>query len=68
MEADLFEISAPEIGKVVSGRKTQNICSETKIVRKQLGCEKKNATVEPDSFLEKVDKKFVGLAKTFLKI
>ena len=40
----------------------------TKIVRKQLGCEKKNATVEPDSFLEKVDRKFVGLAKTFLKI
>ena len=33
-----------------------------------VGMRKKNASVEPDSFLEKVDRKFVGLAKTFLKI
>ena len=35
--ADLFEITAPEIGKIVDGRKTQNICKDvgTKTVRKQ---------------------------------
>ena len=72
--ADLFEIAAPEIGEVVSGRKKLKTFAKdvgTKTVRKQLGGGKKNLNVEqlePDLFLEKVDRKTVALAKTFLTI
>ena len=44
IEADLFEIAAPEIGEVVSGRKklkTFAVDLGTKTVRKQLGGGKK---------------------------
>ena len=72
--ADLFEIAAPEIGEVVSGRKKLKTFAKdvgTKTVRKQLGGGKKKLSVEqlePDPFLEKVDRKTVALAKTFLTI
>ena len=72
--ADLFEIAAPEIGEVVSGRKKLKTFAKdvgTKTVRKQLGGGKKNLSVkqlEPDPFLEKADRKTVALAKTFLTI
>ena len=72
--ADLFEIAAPEIGEVVSGRKKLKTFAKdvgTKTVRKQLGGGKRNLSVEqlePDTFLEKVDRKTVALAKLFLTI
>ena len=44
--ADLFEIAAPEIGEVVTGRKKFKTFAKdvgTKTVRKQLGCGKKKS-------------------------
>ena len=44
--ADLFEITPPEIGEVVSGRKKLKTCAKdvgTKTVRKQLGGGKKKS-------------------------
>ena len=68
--ADLFEIAAPEIGEVISGRKKLKTFAKDvgrKTVRKQLGIEKRNPSVElEEPFLEKVDRKSVALAKTFL--
>ena len=57
----MFEIGAPEVGEVVSGRKklkpfTKNV--ETKTVPKQLGVREKNLCVELVelySFFEKVN-------------
>ena len=73
--ADVFEIAASEIGKVVSGRKKLKSVAEdvgTETVRKQFGEGKRKLPsvelVEPDPFLEKVDRKTVALAKTFLTI
>ena len=68
--ADLFEISAPEIGEVVSGRKKLKTFAKgvgTKTVRKQLGGGKKNPSVEQEEpFPKTVVQKSVALAKTFL--
>ena len=72
--ADLFEIAAPEIGEVVSGRKNSKHLQKM-WEQKQFGnnweVEKRNLSVkqlEPDPFLEKADRKTVALAKTFLII
>ena len=72
--ADLFEIAAPEIGEVFSGRKNSKHLQKM-WEQKQFGnnweVEKRNLSVEllePDPFLEKVDRKTVALAKTFLTI
>ena len=67
--ADLFEIAAPEIGEVVSGRKKLKTFAKdgTKTVRKQLGVEKRNPSVEQEvPFPKRVVQKSVALAKTFL--
>ena len=49
--ADLFEISAPEIGEVFSGRKNSKPLQKLlkqKTNRKQLGMEKRNPSVEKE--------------------
>ena len=67
----MFKIAAPEIGQVVSGLKKLKTFAKdvgTKTFRKQLGGGKRNTSVElvePDPFLETVDRKSVALAKTF---
>ena len=70
--ADLFEIAAPEIGEVVSGRKKLKTF-EKMLEQKQFGNnweeEKGNLSeklVEPGLFLGKEGRKTVALAKTFL--
>ena len=68
--ADLFEIAAAEIGVVVSARKKLKTIAKvlgTKMVRKQLGGEKRNLTVDfvKKKILEKLDRKTVALAKIF---
>ena len=72
--ADLFEIAAPEIGEVVSGRKKLKTF-EKDVGTKEFGnnweVEKRNLSVkqlESDPFLKKADRKTVALAKTFLTI
>ena len=74
IRADLFEIAAPEIGEVVSGRKNSKHLQKMR-EQKQFGnnweVEKKNLSVEllePVPFLEKLERKTVALAKTFLTI
>ena len=70
----MFEIAAPEIGEVASGRKKLKTFAkyvETKTVWKPLGYGKRNSSVrlvEPDPFLEKVDRKTVARTKKFLTI
>ena len=71
---NLFEVAAPEIGEVVSGRKkTQNICKTRKQIKLfvnnwEVKKRKPNVElVEPDPFLEKVSRKPLALAKKFLK-
>ena len=67
--ADLFEIAAPEIGEVVKKLKTFAKNVGTKQFGNNWEVEKRNLSVEqlePDPFLEKVDRKTVALAKTFL--
>ena len=69
--ADLFENAAPENGEVVSGRKKLKTFAKVvgaKTVQKQLGVGKRNTSVElvePDPFLEKVDRKIVPLERHF---
>ena len=72
--ADLYEIAAPETGEVVSRRKNSKHLQKM-WEQKQFGnnwdVEKRNLSVEqiePDPFLEKVYRKTVALAKTFLTI
>ena len=68
--ADLFEIAAPEIGEVDSGRKKLKTFAKdvgTKTVRKQLGGGKRNPSVEQEEpFLERVVQKSFALATTLL--
>ena len=71
--AELFEIAAPEIGEVVSGRKkTQNNCKRSgnkKQFENNWEVEKRNTSVgQEEPILEKVDRKTVALAKKFLTI
>ena len=66
--ADLFEIPAPEIGKVVSGRKKLKTFAKdvgTKTVRKQLGGGKRKFKRKTNRN-RSISRKTVALAKTFL--
>ena len=66
----MLEIAATEIEKFVSGREKLKTFAKdvgTKTTWKQMG-NKKNLSVDPDPFLEKVYRKPVVLAKTFLTI
>ena len=67
--ADLFEIAAPETGKVVSGRKKLKTFAKdvgTKTVRNSWEVEKRNPSVEQDEpFPKRLVQKSVALAKTF---
>ena len=72
--ADLFEIAAPKIGEIVSRRKKNSNHLQTMWEQKQfgnnweVGKNKRVELVELDPFLEKVDRKTVALANTFLTI
>ena len=67
--ADLFEIAAPDIGEVVSGRKNSKHLQkmlEQKQFENSWEVEKRNPSVEQESFFKKIVQKSVALSKTFL--
>ena len=70
IEADLFEIAAPEIGKVVSGWKNSKDLQkmlEQKQFENSWEVEKRNPSVEQkEPFLENEVQKSFALAKTLL--
>ena len=70
--ADLFEIAAPEIGEVVSGRKKLKTFAKDvgkKKFENSWEAEKRNLSVEQEEpFPKRVVQKSVALAKTFLTI
>ena len=65
--ADLFEIAAPEIGEVVSGRKKLKTFAKDVGTKTSWEVEKRNPSVEQEEpFPKRVVQKSVALAKTFL--
>ena len=70
VRANLFKIAAPEIGEVFSGRKRLKLFAKyvaTKTVRKNLGGGKKESKRRTRrKFIEKVVRKSVALANTFV--